>query len=342
MNQLKIFYGIQRYQSHYRVGQAYRQLLSSSYPIVNTIADSDIAILHVEPHDYHGLYSKYPSLRDKYVISYCVWEASELPEVYKRSLSLVQEVWTCSTFCKDIIQKHHSRVTLIPHVVSRDLTVESQDREFIKNIISHKDGCYYFLSIGRTKGFRKNINGMVRAFESTATQMPNARLVIKGIPKDPILTSPDPRIVYISQYFTDSQMNALYLGTNAYVSAHHSEGWGLTLSDAMLLGRPLIATGYSGNLDFMTDDNSFLINAKEKFIDPNEIFGLFNTSMKWGEPDYDQLRDTMRSLCDGSSQEKAQRQIDSAKAQCLNFSPGEIQKIMLRRLESIRTEMALP
>ena len=46
---------------------------------------------------------------------------------------------------------------------------------------------------------------------------------------------------------------------DCYVSLHRSEGFGLTMAEAMYFGRPVIATGYSGNLDFMTEENSYLV-----------------------------------------------------------------------------------
>ena len=44
---------------------------------------------------------------------------------------------------------------------------------------------------------------------------------------------------------------------DAYVSLHRSEGTGLTITDAMALGKPVIATSWSGNMDFMDVSNSF-------------------------------------------------------------------------------------
>ena len=52
---------------------------------------------------------------------------------------------------------------------------------------------------------------------------------------------------------------SLYKTADAYVSAHWGEGWGLPLADAMAMGIPTIATNFSGNTEFMTDANSFLV-----------------------------------------------------------------------------------
>src|SRR6266403_468639 len=263
MGQLTFWYEIHNYQSHRRVAAVYRQMLSLRYTLAESIDGADVVVLHLEPHDYAFIYGRFPRLRTKYVISYCVWEASELPAAYQRSLALVQEVWTCSEYCVGVIKKHHPLVFRIPHTIERERLNHDIDDEIIRRLIWFDPQNYYFLSIGRTLGSRKNLVGLVRVFETTASSMPNARLIIKGLPGDPILRSQDPRVIYLPMALSESQINALYKAIDIYVSAHHSEGWGLTLSDAMLFGKPVVATGYSGNLEFMTPENSFLIRYKE-------------------------------------------------------------------------------
>jgi len=76
MRQLKLWYEIHNYQSHRRVATLYKQMLSRRYAFAKAIGDADVVILHLEPHDYESIYDALPALRTKYVISYCVWEAT--------------------------------------------------------------------------------------------------------------------------------------------------------------------------------------------------------------------------------------------------------------------------
>ena len=55
-------------------------------------------------------------------------------------------------------------------------------------------------------------------------------------------------------------MAALFARADCYVSLHRAEGFGLTLAESMALGKPVIATGFSGNTDFMTPANSYLVD----------------------------------------------------------------------------------
>ena len=69
-----------------------------------------------------------------------------------------------------------------------------------------------------------------------------------------------PDIVAIDGWLDGGERHALTACCDCYVSLHRSEGFGLTLAEAMHLGKPVIATGFGGNLDFMTPDNSWLVD----------------------------------------------------------------------------------
>jgi glycosyltransferase involved in cell wall biosynthesis len=70
----------------------------------------------------------------------------------------------------------------------------------------------------------------------------------------------DERIHVINKVLSRDEMYGLIKVCDCYVSLHRSEGFGLGIAEAMLLGKPVIATGYSGNMDFMRPDNSCLID----------------------------------------------------------------------------------
>lgn len=334
MGEPKLWYEIQNYRSHRRVGEVYRQMLSRRYKLAESIDDADVVILHIEPRDYASIYSRLPILRTKYVISYCVWEASELPKAYQLSLGLVQEVWTCSGYCVDIIKKHHPYVFRIPHTIERQRLNHDIDDEIIRRLICFDPFSFYFLWIGAVIP-RKNVAGLVRIFESAAPSMPNARLIIKAQPGDPVLRFQDPRVIYLPVALTEPQINALYKAAHIYVSAHHSEGWGLTLSDAMVFGKPVVATGYSGNLEFMNDGNSFLLHFTEKTIREDELYGLFTPQMKWANPDVDHLREIMLSLYHGTLRKEAAEKLDRALEDSKMFSTDMVAELLFDRMEKV-------
>jgi glycosyltransferase involved in cell wall biosynthesis len=81
---------------------------------------------------------------------------------------------------------------------------------------------------------------------------------------------------------------------DCYISLHRSEGFGLTLAEAMLCGKPVIATGYSGNLDFMSDEDSFLV--PYKLITIERACGPYKAGFHWADPDVDYAADVMRQI----------------------------------------------
>jgi glycosyltransferase involved in cell wall biosynthesis len=81
--------------------------------------------------------------------------------------------------------------------------------------------------------------------------------------------------------------------SDCYVSLHRSEGFGLTMAEAMLLDKPVIATDYSGNLEFMTKDNSYLCPYKLVSVGSgNHPY----TEGIWADPDIDQAALLMRQV----------------------------------------------
>ena len=335
MKSVKVCYGAAQYVSHARVAQLNRELIRSSCEVVKKIDDADIVVLHFEPHKFVSIYEKYPALRSKYVIGYCVWEANELPDCYKDSISYVREVWTCSRYCCDIFKRYHPRVAYIPHVIERDTSCSIADREYIRRIISFNPNILYYLFITKLWDRRKNTRGLAMSFLSQRSAMPNARLIIKASPQDVGEDSLEDGIIYLREHLTEGQMNALYDTADVYVSAHHSEGWGLTLSDAMVLQKPIIATGYSGNLEFMNAENSFLLDFTVNYIKHEDCFYLFQENMKWAYPSDDDLGKKLLFLYFNRDSPVVRAKIQKAAEDIKMFSRTSVERIVRRQISSI-------
>ena len=115
---------------------------------------------------------------------------------------------------------------------------------------------------------RKNPVAVFRAFQNAFRETDKATLVIKTTGGD--IHSADlevlrktirgPNVIVFDELMTRARAYGLIKMSDCFVSLHRSEGFGLGLAEAMLLGKPVIATGYSGNLDFMNRDNSLLVD----------------------------------------------------------------------------------
>ena len=119
---------------------------------------------------------------------------------------------------------------------------------------------------------------------------------------------------------------------NCYVSLHRAEGFGLTMAEAMYYGKPVIATAYSSNTDFMNVGNSFLV--KYDLVETTEAYGLYPKGSIWAEPDIDRAGFLMQYVFQNYPQAQ-QVGARSAKEIRSLFSPEVIGQKIRHRLEYI-------
>jgi glycosyltransferase involved in cell wall biosynthesis len=103
-----------------------------------------------------------------------------------------------------------------------------------------------------------------------------------------------PAITVIDEYLTRDGVLDLMAAADVYISLHAAEGYGLTILEAMALGTPSICTGYSGNMDFTSDLNSWLVDYK--IISTTEPTGPYPEDSVWASPSVDSATDLMRHV----------------------------------------------
>jgi glycosyltransferase involved in cell wall biosynthesis len=99
-------------------------------------------------------------------------------------------------------------------------------------------------------------------------------------------------VVVIDRCMSREETYALMETCDCYVSLHRSEGLGLTIAEAMLMGKPVIATGYSGNLDFMTRENSLLVDYQRVSI--RQQLSHYPSGSQWADPSVEDAAHWMR------------------------------------------------
>ena len=152
---------------------------------------------------------------------------------------------------------------------------------------------------------RKNPVGVIEAYRR-AVPAPTADgplLVVKSLnahlrphqaEQTALAASGRDDIWLLDRHATRDEQLALTRAADALVSLHRSEGLGLHLMEAMWLGTPTIATRYSGNMLFCTDDNCALIDAGRSAVVAGD--GYLPAGAEWAEPDLDQAADAMRRM----------------------------------------------
>jgi glycosyltransferase involved in cell wall biosynthesis len=153
---------------------------------------------------------------------------------------------------------------------------------------------------------RKNPWAALRAFAAAFRDDPSApvNLVIKmngtgACPEDyqtflALDAVRDPRVILIDRVMEDREIKELVRLCDCFLSLHRSEGFGRGLAEAMYFGKPVIATGYSGNLDFMNEMNSCLVDCTLVPVGAEEY--PYGAGQRWAEPDVEQAAWYLRQL----------------------------------------------
>lgn len=232
---------------------------------------------------------------DRYNIGYWAWELSQFPHAWRSALQLVDEVWAPSRFIEQAI----ADATSSP-VIRMPLAVEfPEPNGMIRESFGLPDDRFLFLFFFDFTSYvqRKNPEGAIRAFLKAFPDVDDARvgIVIKmnGMDLRPqeyqafiqSIDCEDPRIILMDKVLTDRETKSLVKLCDCFLSLHRSEGFGRGLAEAMYLGKPVIATGYSGNLDFTNEHNSCLVDYRLTPVRDHEY--PFAKGQKWADPDID-------------------------------------------------------
>jgi glycosyltransferase involved in cell wall biosynthesis len=176
--------------------------------------------------------------------------------------------------------------------------------------------------------------GTIRAYMRAFGPDDGATLVVKSINSHHRILHAEhvrsvaegrPDIVFLDGYVSSAAMKAMIELSDAYVSLHRAEGYGLNMADAMAHGTPVIATGYSGNMDFMTAQTAELIGFE--LIEVGRGAEPYDATAVWADPDLDAAAAAMRRLHDdpahaGSLAARAGSHVRA------HFSPEQISRMM--------------
>jgi glycosyltransferase involved in cell wall biosynthesis len=149
---------------------------------------------------------------------------------------------------------------------------------------------------------RKNPLGAIRAFRRAALPRGAAALVLKytnaEYDRDAVRRFHEEAdgldVVMLDGYMSRPELTALMAASDCYLSLHRGEGFGMTMGEAMLLGKPVIATNYSGNVDFMTAENSYLVDYR--IVPLTRDYGPYMRGHVWADPDVVQAARFIREV----------------------------------------------
>lgn len=241
-------------------------------------------------------------------IAYLAWEQRDHHPHWREVYDDFDEIWSLSTFAAESLTRAMERPVLtVPCVVD----VEGLPLASSKTAFGLDPAECHFLYVfdANSSMVRKNPEAVIGAFAAAFRHTDAARLLIRVTnahrrvhwPKlerlRTLAAECGARVSFVSGDLSRLQVLGLLSLADSYVSLHRAEGFGYTCAEAMALRRPVIASRYSGNLDFMDDENSLLVDCRE--VEVEEADGPFVRGSVWADPDGEQAAAHMRSVFRG-------------------------------------------
>ncbi len=292
---------------HSRQGHAFahRGANQAGYPVNLVCVNADML-----PSFAAGMGERF--FAGRHTIGWWWWEVSVFPERWLGSFEHLDELWAGSSFVADVL----AAVSPVPVIqIPMPVSVAGFPRAEPERFGLPRAYSFLFSFDYASVLRRKNPLGCLEAFLRAFPRPGEAILVLKSInaehhPADHeqvrVLAADHPHVVLLDAYLEPVDKDRLVASCDCFVSLHRSEGFGITMAEAMFLGKPVIATGYSGNVDFMTRENSYLVDYELAPIgsgaDP------YPADAEWAEPDLDHAAALMREVFEdrAGAQERAQ------------------------------------
>jgi len=250
-------------------------------------------------------------------IAYWMWESSELAFDFAEHSTYYSEIWTASNYCKSIFDSLGKPVKLVPHCV----TNYKYNPKAVNDVpvilvafncdsrVSRKNP---FFAIEALNKLSESIDFKVKF------KVSNSKSSLLSCFKE---QAENLDCEWITHKLKRKALLSLYSDCDILFSPHKSEGFGLHMLEMMAMGKKIVATGYSGNMDFCNDENSYLIDYKLDEVDDEFYLG------EWAYPKLDSAVDCLKAACkDGET--KNLNGFNTA----LNFSSANLIKHTLKAL----------
>lgn len=228
------------------------------------------------------------------------WELAEFPAEYHGAFAHLDELWVGSRHALDSI----SPVSPVPVQLMTVPVRVPRPRPLSRAALGFPAGFLFLFTFDYNSVFeRKNPLGIVEAFTAAFGPDDGPQLVLKSInaERDPenarrlrTAASRHPHVHLVERHVSAGERDAMLAACDCYVSLHRAEGFGLGLAETMGLGKPVIATGYSGNVDYMDEATAWLVPYTLREVGPNAA--PYPPDARWAEPDLDAAARAMREV----------------------------------------------
>lgn len=279
-------------------------------------------------------------LDGRYVIAGWFWELEDIPDGWSSSLDLVDEILVSSTFVEQAFRRATDKPVLRVPLPINGVSDSGLKREDFG--LSHDTFVFLSSFDFNSSLARKNPFAVIDAFRKAfPRKRSDVQLLLKSsnghrYPRQLFklldAAASDHRIIVRDEVIQRAHIGALQRCANAYISLHRAEGFGLGLAECMSIGKPVVGTAWSGNLDFMSSTNSCLVDCR--FVPVGKDEYPHPTGARWAEPDVENAAAHMRRLVDEPL--FARRIGEQAAADIQNMlSPRQATRIIIDRLSQL-------
>ncbi len=297
--------------------------------------EPDFHLFHGNPLHYRALTQFFPRIR---LISIIAWETDTLPRQWIESLNDATEVWVpCAHNVSVCSAGLATPVFRWPHPLA---TAPSGAPDFSRMPPLPGD-TYLFYSTFAWQN-RKSPLGIVESFFRAFPAADAALLLKISGPRgyDPLgeiaelreRTGSKSPVLVEDDYWTPEQMEALAQRGDCYVSLHRGEAWCYPLFDAACRGKPVIATAYSGPLDYLDSGGHFCVRYEMTPVDQD--WKLYDRDMRWASPDVGHAAELMRYVFENRDAVSQRAERAACKLRAL-YSPASVGRMARERLTSL-------
>jgi len=286
-----------------------------------------------------ALSKKGAGFENGYNIIVPAWELPRYPSVWRDGLLLFDEIWAMSRFVKAAIES----IGLTAHHVGQSVEAD-YGNHLPRRFFAIRESSFVLLSAFDMSSYvaRKNPFAAIDLFKRFRQKRPfdDVQLVLKmRAGEQDASESVFPRVgdlpkgtVVIRENYPSYAARSLVGCCDCLVSLHRSEGFGRSMGEAMFLGRLALATGWSGNCDYMTPDNSLFV--RHAMVDVREGDYPHSAGQQWAEPDVDHALHLLLKALDDPAWMRRLRQNGRLDARRL-LSNRAVGLRMLARLEAV-------
>lgn len=297
---------------------------------------------HPQPDEGHRDWTQAGFRRGRGTIHLGYWAyevEGALPAHFRNLAPFMTEIWTPSRFCERIFSKAGKPVHVLPHAVPA--------LDSLRDLPSKEGKAPYtvlYIFDAWSSMARKNPQAAVRVFQAAFPHRHDVRLVLKGNHLSALELAElqaawrhDSRISVIDRFLSVEELDQVFDHADVLLSLQRGEGFGLNIARALGRGLPVITTGWGGQMDFCTPENSLLVPCQLRSV--TEQTGHPFDSGEWAEPDEQAAVGLLQELAAESAAGDAglhQRREHGRLLIANEFSQAALNRRVLERVEALR------